>query len=489
MSNIFSVFSTSKSRSGSISLILIFMLSSLILAGCSDTPTSAPASDAAKGTATPDTNTGSGIVVQAIAGGQPLPTPTAPGPDQRKVLTIWTGGWAGNSSYENFLNTIIDSYSARDHSMTIDWQDWGDNLAAKFQEAASNPTKTPPPDLVLFDESDLYQFGAAGYLNDIIGVAGSSVKDDYSNAAFETMSYGSVYYGLPWTANMPVALINKTLWVQSKLDPTKPPVTLTDLDQDIPLMAHNTASNVIPVWYKPNALVDFMMEDAPIFNISGDGKTRQAAFPSPGTTARWQYYKDKIYKQGGVIDKAALTDSSADLLKKYQAGNLVMVIDGGAILPALKNASADLYKNTMVVTVPLGKAGTMPLNTQGWAISKASKQSTEALNFLKFLNTPDNQLAFAKLNSLTIPTLKKALSDASLQDQSEPATQARALMVANIEKGKAPAQTLPAPLTLDQRQKLLDALNQAQTAIWNNANTTPDSALSDAAKTWATILK
>ncbi len=477
-------------------LLALFLIASLGLAACADNPTAAPSngqnpSNAGNGSTTPGitTGTGSGIVAQAVPGGQPLPTPTPPVILERKILTIWTGGWKGNAAYENFLNSIIDTYRSRNKQMTVDWQDWGSDLPARYQEAMTKLANLTPPDIVLFDQGDLYQFGAAGYLADMSELGGSVIKDDYSTAAFEALRYGSVYYGLPWMASTPVALINKKLWVQATLDPAKPPRTFAELDQAIPLMAKKTTGNVIPCWIKPNPLADFMMEDAPVFNISGDGKTRQPAFPSAATLTRWQYYKDKLYKQQGVIDKGALTDSYADALKKYQAGNLVMVLDGGPLLPALKNASADLYNNTLVVPVPLGKSGLVPLSIQGWAISKASRQPGEALTFLKTLNNADNQLIFAKLSSLTLPTQKKALSDNYLHSLDDPLSQARSLMADSLEKSRAPEQSLPAPLDPAKHQKLLEALNQGQTAIWNNPNTTPQTALTDAAKIWSDILK
>ena len=475
---------------------LVWLIGALLLTGCAEAPTASPANGLQVGptpatTTTPGAtaSTGSGIQPNAIAGGQPLPTPTAPGPDNRRVLTIWTANWKGNADYEKFLNDIIDNYRARNRTLTVDWQDWGNDLAAKFQEAAANPTKNALPDIVLFDERDLYEFGAAGYLTDLTALGGSNLKDDYSTAAFEGLRYGSVYYGLPWVASLPVTLINKKLWQQATLDPAKPPRTYAELDQILPLMASKTPTSVTPCWVKPDPLADFMTEDAPVFNVSGDGKVRQPAFPSPATTAKWQYYKDKLFKQNGVFDKDALTKQPADALKKYQAGNLIMIMDGAGLLPALKNASADLYNNTIVAPALVGKAGLVPLNIQGWAITKGSRQAAESLTFLKYLNSPENQLAFAKLSGQTIPTLKKALTDSYVRGQDDPIAQARAVMADSLEKSRPPDQLMPAPLDPVRRDKLTAALNNAQAAIWNNRDTSPQAALTEAAKTWTDVLK
>ncbi len=482
-------FRQGKARRGQLSLIFL-LLCTLILAACSDEPTAAPANapvtNGAGNTPAATSGTGSGIVAQAPASGQPLPTPTPPGPDVRRVLTIWTGGWKGNADYEKFLNEQIDNYRVRNRNMTVDWQDYGGDLAAKFQEASANPTKNPPPDIVLFNEGDLYQFGGLGRLADLTTLGGSGLKDDYVPATFEALRFGSVYYGLPWVASTRVTIINKRLWQQATLDPAKPPRTYADLEPMLPLMVSKTAKDVTPVWVKPDPLVDFMMEDTPLFNPSGDGKSQQTAFPSEQSVAKWQYYQDKSRRL--VFDKDGLTKGYSDALKKYAAGQLVMVLDGAPLLPALKNTSVDLYNNTLVVPHMVGRANILPLDIQGWAISKASKQPGEALQFLKFLNTPENQLAFAKFSGLTVPSLKKALNDPYVTSQDEPLAQARSIMAATLDRTRPPEQLLPAPLTPTERDQLLSALYTAQGAIWAKDTPTPQAALTEAAKVWTEVL-
>ena len=471
-------------------LLVILVFASFILAACSDQPTASPANNPVStpgSTPVATGGTGSGIVVQPGPGGQPLPTPTPPGPDTRKVLTIWTGGWQGNVDNEKFLNDQIDSYRTRDRNMTINWLDFGADLAKKFEEVTTtNPDKLQAPDLVLFNEGDVYQFGALGRLNDIITLGGSGLKDNYVPSTFEALRYGSVYYGLPWVASTQVTIINKKLWQQATLDPAKPPKTYDELEPMIPLMVTKTPQNVTPIWVKPDPLVDFMMEDAPLYTVSGDGKSLQTAFPSAATTAKWQYYEDRSKKL--IFDRDGLAKGYADALRKYAAGELIMVMDGAPLLPGLKNSNADLYNNTLVVPHVTGKAGVLPLDLQGWAIPKASKQPAEALAFLKFIETPENQLAFAKSSGLTVPTLKKALTDPYVTSQDEPLSQARSIIAATLATSRPPELTLPSPLRPADRDKLVAALNNAQASIWGK-DPSPQAALTEAAKIWNEVLK
>ncbi len=486
--------SLSKNKSGwLVRWLLVVGILATLLAACGDEspPTPPPGANSPTSGNGPaaTSGTGSGVAQQPAPAGQPLPTPTPPGPDSRRVLTIWTAGWKGNADYEKFLNDQIDNYRVRNRNMTVNWLDFGDDLANKFEEVSANPGKPGQmalPDIVLFGESDLYQFGALGRLNDMIGLGGSGLKDEYVSATFEALRYGSVYYGLPWLASTRVTIINKTLWQQATLDPAKPPRNYDELEPMLPLMVSKTSQNVTPCWVKPDPLVDFMMDDAPVYSVSGDGKGLQAAFPSNQTVARWQYFQDKSKRL--VFDRDGLTKGYADALKKYAAGQLVMVLDGAPLLPGLKNSNQELYNNTLVVPYLTGKAGILPLDIQGWAIPKASKQPAEALTFLRFVNSPENQLAFAKFSGVSVPTLKKALTDSYLTSQDEPLAQARSIMAATLDRTRPPEQTLPAPLKPAEREKLLTALYNAQSSIWGK-DTAPQNALTEAAKVWNEVLK
>lgn len=476
------------------SFLLLLSLIVTSLAACSDgTPTAAsnnaseqnpagaPTADVA-GTVGTGTGPNAGAVSQT--GGQPLPTPTPPGPDSRRVITVWTGGWKGNPDYEKFINDVIDQYRIRNPRITIDWRDWGANLATEFEKVATNPEQAP--DIILLNAADFLQEAAQKYLVDITELAGSNIKDEYVPAVFDGLRSGSIYYGLPWVVSTRVTIINKKLWQQATLDPVKPPKTYTELEQMLPLMASKTAETVRPVWAKPDPLTDFMMDDAKIVGVRGDGKGTQPDFPSAQTTASWEYYADK--RRRDIFDRDGLTKGYADALKKYAAGQLVMVLDGAPLLPGLKNASAEVYSNTLVVPHVVGKAEALPADLQGWAIPKSSRQHGEALLFLRFLNSGENQLAFAKLSGLTVPSVKKALTDPFITGQSEPLAQARAIMATSLDRTRSPEQLMPVPLKPGDRAKLLDALNKGIATVWTREKT-PQAALTEAAKVWTEVLK
>lgn len=472
--------------------LVLSLFCALILTACgsdkatlqaTNTPASASGATPA---ATGGAGTGSGIVAQGVPGSQPLPTPTPPAVSARQILTIWTGGWKGNADYEKFLNGQIDAYRNRNPKVTVDWQDFGGDLAQKFEDFNSNPGSVTPPDIVLFNANDLYQFGAKGYLADLGQLGGTDLKDDYVASTFEGLRVGSVYYGLPWLASTQVTIINKKLWQQATLDPAKPPKNFADLETMLPLMITKTGQDVTSAWFKPDSLGEFLMEDISLFSVSGDGGSKVVSFPSPATIEKWQYFQTK--RKNGSFAKDAWAGNYADALKKFAANQLVMVMDGAPLLPGLKNSSPDLYKDTLVVPHIVGKANVLPMDLQGWAIPKASRQPQDALAFLKALNSADNQLAAAKISGLVVPTQKKALTDSFITATDDPQAQARGIMAQSLTTSKPVASLLPAPLTPANQAKLLAALTKSLNTIWTT-DTSPTTALQEAANTWKEVLK
>lgn len=511
-------------RSG---LLVVMLFCSFLLVACSDSPTAAtnpltavanseankanatanaatttPASTgstntSAVATANPasaqsgsSTGSGSGAAGSVSTVPAASTTSVAVGRDPRQVFTLWTSGWKGNPDYENLLNNLIDTYRTKySKNFTVDWQDF-DDLPARLENALNKgPKALPVPDLVLLNAGDLYQFAAADKLQDLSALVGEDGQSRFAVPAWEAMRYSvngnSGVYALPWLASTRVSIINKTLWQKATLDPAKLPKNFNDLDQALPLMRDKTPTDVLSVWLHPDPMVDFMMEEVPLYQVNSAGK-KEAAFNIPAAQGKWQYYYDR--RKDGYFVTDALTGTYNDAFNRYAASRVVMVMDGAPLLPGLKSQNAELYSNTLVTLHPLSKGNVYPLQIQGWAVPKGTANSRDAVDFAMFMDNDENQLAYAKIAQVTIPTTRKALTDAYVTGNDEPIAQARALMVQALPQSRPPEQLIPAPIPLATRDKLLNALYIAQSATWNKA-VKPQDALTEAAKAWADLLK
>ncbi|NWJ98440.1 MAG: extracellular solute-binding protein, partial [Chloroflexi bacterium] len=416
-------------------------------------------------------------------------TPTPVGQDQRLVLTLWTSGWKGNPDYEKFLNSLIDTYRSKYFkNFTLDWQDFGNDLAAQLAETFTKNPKAVP-DLVLLSPGDLYQFAADNKLEELAILVGTEGQNRFSPPAWEAMRYSSGdnsgTYGLPWVASTRVSIINKKLWQTATLDPAKLPKNFDELDQYLTQMRDYTPSDVRSVWLHPDPVADFMMEDTPLYQLNAEGK-KEAAFNVGAAQGKWQYYFNR--RRDGYFTPEALDGTYKDALNRYAGGKLVMVMDGAPLLPGLKTQNPDLYNNTLVTLHPLSKANMLPLQIQGWAVPKMAVNKRDAVDFALFLDNDENQLAFAKFLQVVIPTTKKDLTDPYVTSGDDLIAQSRAIMARALPQTRPPEQLIPAPVPLATRDKLLNALYIAQSAIWNKA-VKPQDALAEASKAWAELLK
>lgn len=418
-----------------------------------------------------------------------LPSPTVVGPDQRQVITLWTSGWKGNADYENFLNTLVDTYRSKySKNFTLDWEDFSTDIATRLSDASAKNPKALP-DLVLLNPGDLYQLAASEKLEDLAALVGSDVQSRYAIPAWEAMRYAqggsSGTYALPWLASTRISIINKKLWQAAKLDPTKLPKNFDELDQYLPAMRDNTPQDVRAVWLHPDPVADFLMEDVPLYRLNADGK-KEPAFNIGAAQGKWQYYFNR--RKDGYFVSEALEGTYKDALVRYADNKLVMVMDGAPLLPSLKAQNSEVYNNTLVTLHPLSKGNVLTLQIQGWSVPKGAKNKRDALDFALFLNNDENQLAFAKLVQTAIPTTRKDLTDAFVTSNDEPLSQARALMVQALPQSRPPEQLIPAPISLATRDKLLNALFIAQSATWAKS-VKPQDALTEASKAWAELLK
>lgn len=459
------------------------------LAACSDSSASPTTVGQSQSTSASGTQVASNTINEQPTNAKvaALATPTPTGRDNRQILTVWTDGWQGNSKVESFFNTILDNYHTLHPDFTVDWQDYGSDTYTKLADALA---KGNAPDLVLLDPVDLYTFAARNELSDLNSLASSlnvpDLESNYVQAAWQGLGWANHSYGIPWVATSRVTLINKTLWQQAGLNPTDLPKTFDDLNKDLPSLREKTPKDVTAVWLHPDPLADIMMEGVKLYETGGDGVSRVAAFNNEAVQGRWGYYaelrKDLYFAESG------LTGATSDALQLYGGSKVVMVMDGSQILDSLKSQSPEVYKNTLVTAYPMSKGQVLPLQLQGWAIPQKAAQKKLALDFVQLLTSKDNELAFAKLFTTYVPTLKAALDDPFVTSQDEPLAQARAIIAENLGSMRPPEQQLPEPILPSQRDKLVAALVEAQRVAWLREQT-PAAALAQAAKTWNDLLK
>ena len=470
-------------------LTTIFLLLLLTLTACGNDPT--PKSVTPDPSPTAQTIISSGVTAAPPAATvKPGATQTVLSTDGRLILNLWTSDWKNNPDYEKFLNGVIDDYHKLYPNVTFEWRDFGADTINRLEKAwnGTGDTKIAPPDLILLNPTDFYQYAATNRLEPLNDYSEFSSKSSgYIPAALDAYKVGSANFGLPWLATTRISLINKKLWQVAGLDLANPPRTFEELDTAMKPLVTKTPDDVRAVWLKPDPVVDFMLEDLPLFSL---GPPRTAAFNNPVTQARWNFYQARL--RDGSLVKEALDGNTQDILNRFANGKIAVWLDAGDSLTALKTTNADTYnQNTLVALNPTARPGILPYISKGvWSVPKTAQNKSKAVDFATFITSDQNELGFAKLlpSGIYIPTNRAALTDPFITATNEPIAQARGLIATALPNTRPPEKTLPYPLSADERGKLLTALNDAQRKMWLN-NVAPAQALFDADKIWNTILK
>ncbi len=471
-------------------LLILLLLLTLTLTACGNDPTPQPITPDPSPTPA-QTLLQSGIVTAPPAATvKPGSTQTTPNSDGRIVLNLWTSDWKNNPDYEKYLNGVIDDYRKLYPNVTFEWRDFGADTLNRLEKAWSGggDTKVAPPDLILLPPTDFYQYTASNRLEPLNDYSEFSTKSSsYIPAALDAYKVGGANFGIPWLATTRLSLINKKVWQVAGLDLASPPRTFDELEAAMKPLVNKTPDDVRAVWLKPDPVIDFLLEDLPLFS---PGPPRTAAFNNPVTQARWNFYQTRL--RDGSLVKQAIDGNTQDIVNRFANGKIGVWLDAGYSLTALKLTNADTYnQNTLVALHPTSRPGILPYLSKGvWSVPKTAQNKNKAVDFATFITSDQNELTFAKLlpSGIYIPTNRAALTDPFITTTNEPIAQARGLIAQALPNTRPPEKTLPYPLSADDRAKLLTALNDAQRKMWVN-NIASAQALFEADKIWNTIIK
>ncbi|GJM71511.1 hypothetical protein HMSSN036_37270 [Paenibacillus macerans] len=115
----------------------------------------------------------------------------------------------------------------------------------------------------------------------------------------------------------------------------------------------------------------------------------------------------QLMEEGVIIKDDAKFDKQ---IQYYSAEQVAFELAGPTFINFLKTSAPDVYKNTVAVPLPTGKANLRLSNSMNVVVPKASKHTEEAVKFAVFVTNAENQTSFAKLAN-TLPSTKASIKD------------------------------------------------------------------------------
>lgn len=316
---------------------------------------------------------------------------SSPGPTDS--LEFWTISL--RPTYDKYIQDLILTYEERNPGVHIEWIDIPINVV--MQKLMASIAGGVSPDLVNLNSEYAMILSQNNALVDMDAAVPDEIKRRYFPGLWRAAEYNGHNYAIPWYVSTQVVMYNASIFMKAGLSPDCPPATWDDVARCARAIKDKTG--IYGFMPAIKLLDEWQCLGAPV--LSADRK--KAVFDSPLGIARLAWYAD-LFK-ADYLPRETITQGYQGALDRYQSGSLGMLIAGPQFLLKVKQNAPDIYKETRIAPLPIGKAGIVPAATMNVVVPKASRHRREAVKFALFLTNEENQLNFCKL----VPLLPSAV--------------------------------------------------------------------------------
>ena len=327
-----------------------------------------------------------------------------------------------SQSEQDLLDTFKPFLDKNKHiTIKVTVLDWG-SAWTKITAAA---TSGEGPDLLQLGTTWVPAIAAMGALEPLSGkVSEVGGKDAFFPASWNTVSIAGdkEVYALPWFLDVRAAYYRKDIFQKAGVDPNEAfknwdsfkaalqKINGTEIEgKKVAAIGFpgkndwNVLHNVMPwVWAAGGA------------ELSSDNKA--SAINSDAAVDGMMFYTG-LAKEG-LAPLAVLEKNSADVEQMFHVGDFAVTFAGPWLVrhyytPADKNGGADTIaaKNYAVAPIPEGPKGRFTFfGGSNLSVMKSSKHKKEAWEALKFLQSKEAQLTYAKFSGM-LPAQKSVEAD------------------------------------------------------------------------------
>jgi multiple sugar transport system substrate-binding protein len=346
--------------------------------GCSSTaatPTAVPATPA------PATAAATQAPQATVA-----PTAAGIGTDDGTKITMWT-----RAATQARAEPLVKAYNASHKnqvSLTIVPTD--DYVAKVGTAAAANGL----PDLLSGDVVFMPNWTSAGLFQDLTAkIDALPFKASIAPGAIKASTWNGKEYGLPFVMDLSVWMYNKKLFTQAGLDPNKPPTTLAEFQADAKAVA-KLGGNIHGTFFGGNCGGCEVFTWWPILWADGekvmsdDGKTANLA--SDDAKAMYKVFADMV-ADGTVLMPDSKTEAGPTWTSYFPKGTIGIMPMPASLAGVANAALADADIGVAPIAGVKGGTATF-IGGDAIAISKDSKVTDQAWNFMAWLQSEDAQV-------------------------------------------------------------------------------------------------
>ncbi|WP_188204360.1 sugar ABC transporter substrate-binding protein [Desemzia incerta] len=319
-------------------------------------------------------------------------------------VSFWFMG-DGNEQIQPILDDFTEETGITVNVQSIPWSAAHDRLLTAVASGEG-------PDVVQMGTTWMAEFSDAGALMDISDYIESEEElntENFFEGNVATNEFDGAYYGVPWYTETR-ALYYRTDLLE-EVGYTEAPQTWDEL-KDAALKLSERGDNMYGfnvdsadqtfgfMFARQNGSTLLDSEGNPLFN---EPEFVEAA-----------EYLNSIVQEGG----APMQDLGLDISQTFGGEGIVpMFISGPWMITAINENAPDIEGNWATAVLPAGPENNLS-NTGGANLSvwSENENTDNAIELIKFLSLPENQLAFMETSS-SLPAVQAAWEDESLQGE------------------------------------------------------------------------
>lgn len=361
---------TTNRKGFTVSLLLVVMMS-MLLAACGG-------NDKTAGTPSPGSTGETGAEA-----GKPV------------TLEFWT--IALQPTFNDYFNELIAKYESSHPGVKVEWKDYP--YDAISQRLLTSTASGKSPDVVNLNTEFASQLGSKGALLNLNEYLTDEEAKSYFEGIYNSTVLNGKAYALPWYTGTEVLFMNTKLVKEAGLDPANPPQTREELVE----WARQVHEKTGVAGYAQQLISKlFPIDGIPILN---EDKTA-AAFNTPEAEAMIAQMRD-LMAEGVVLKEDA---EFSKQIQYFSGEQVAFQLSGPTFINFIKKSAPDVYKNTIAVTLPTGKANLRLSNSMDLVVPQKSKNPEQAVEFAAFITNAENQTAFSKVAN-TLPSSKASIED------------------------------------------------------------------------------
>lgn len=305
------------------------------------------------------------------------------GVDDGTELTLWT-----RAPMEKQAKLLVDAYNASHENQVALTIVPNDDYVAKVGAAAGSDGL---PDLFAADIVYVPNWTSQGLFADITDrIESLPSKDSIAKGHVTAGTFEDAEYVLPFVLDVSVMFYNKDLYTEAGLDPEKGPETLAEFAEQAKAISALDKPGVAGTYFGGNCGGCLLFTWFPSVWAGGDevmnADGTESLLASEGAQAVYSTWK-------GLVDAGAIGDGSRDETGATWTGPFQEGKIGVMPYPATLLSTADETVNVGVSAIPGVDGGESSfVGGDGIGISKDSKYSAQAWNFLSWLMSEDAQV-------------------------------------------------------------------------------------------------